>query len=52
MLVLSLGTGLPAYLVFGLLEERDMMIRFWGTLIAFAAGWYVSRSFVRNHLDL
>lgn len=51
-MVIALGSGLPAYLVYQALEDRDLMIRFWGTLVTFAAGWYVSRSFVRNHLDL
>ena len=52
VMVLGLGSGLPAYLVFGLLQEQDLMIRFWGTLVAFAVGWWVSRTFVRNYLDL
>lgn len=52
MLVLSIGTGLPAYLAFELLEEREIMTRFWGTLVVFAAGWFVTRTFVRDHLDL
>ena len=52
VMVLGLGSGLPAYLVFGLLQEQDLMIRFWGTLVAFALGWWVSRTFVRNYLDL
>lgn len=51
-MAVALGSGLPAYLVFGLLEEQGLMIRFWGTLIAFATGWGLSRAFVRNHLDL
>ncbi len=50
-MVLGLGSGLPAYFVFGMLDEQSMMIRFWGTLIAFAAGWTASRAFVRNYLD-
>jgi len=51
-MVLALGSGLPAYLVFQALAEQGLMIRFWGTLISFAVGWYLSRSFVRNYLDL
>jgi hypothetical protein len=51
-MVVALGSGLPAYLVFQALQDQELMIRFWGTLIAYAIGWYASRSFVRNHLDL
>ncbi len=51
-MVVALGSGLPAYLVFQGLLDQSMMIRFWGTLVTFAAGWYLSRAFVRNHLDL
>lgn len=51
-MVVSLGSGLPASLVFQALAEHSLMIRFWATLIAFAVGWYVSRTFVRKYLDL
>lgn len=52
MMVVALGSGLPAYLVSQALSERDLMIRFWGTLLSFSVGWYVSRTFVRKYLDL
>ncbi len=52
IMVVAVGSGLPAYLVFQALADQGLMIRFWGTLVSFAAGWYLSRAFVRNHLDL
>lgn len=52
LLVLALGSGLPAYGVFHLFGEQHLMLRFWATLLVFALGWWVSRTFVRNHLDL
>ena len=52
ILVVALGSGLPAYGVFQLLAEQGLMIRFWATLVVFALGWWLSRGFVRSHLDL
>jgi hypothetical protein len=51
ILAVALGSSLPAYLAWSLTEPHSIMIRFWVTLGAWALGWYLSRRFVRNHLD-
>jgi len=51
-MAVALGSGLPAYLAWLSTEPQSIMVRFWATLVAFSLGWYLSRRFVRNHLDL
>lgn len=52
IMAVAIGSSLPAYLVWSMTEPQTIMIRFWATLVAWSLGWYVSRRFVRNHLDL
>ena len=51
MLVVAIGSSLPAYLAWDATETQSIMVRFWVTLIATSLGWYVSRRFAQNHLD-
>jgi len=52
MLVLALGTGLPAYAGWSIGRPHGLLIAFLGGNLAFALGWYYSRKFVREHLDI
>ena len=52
MMAVAIGSGLPAYLAWSFTEPQSIMVRFWVTLVAWSLGWYLSRRFVRDHLDL
>ena len=51
-LALSLGSGLPAYAGWAIGRPHGIMAGFLCANLAFAVGWYYSRRFVRDHLDL
>jgi len=52
MLVVTLGSGLPAYAGWSIGRPHGLLIGFLAANLAFALGWYYSRKFVREHLDL
>ena len=51
-MAVALGSGVPAYMAWSATEGQSIMVRFWATLVVWSVGWYVSRRFVRDHLDL
>jgi len=52
MLALSLGSGLPAYMAWEAGRPYGILTGFLCSNVAFAIGWYCSRRFVRDHLNL
>jgi len=52
MLAVSLGSSLPAYAAWELTRPLGILAGFFFANVAFAVGWYYSRKFVRDHLDL
>ena len=51
LLALSLGSGLPAWAGWTLGRPHGILAGFLCANVAFAVGWYLSRKFVREHLD-
>jgi len=51
-LAIALGSSLPAWAGWRLGSPHGMLIGFLYANVAFALGWYYSRKFVRDHLDL
>ena len=51
LLVLALGSGLPAWAGWSLGRPHGILTGFLCANVAFATGWYLSRKFVREHLD-
>jgi len=52
LMVLAIGSGLPAYGGWVACSPYGILPGFLAANVAFAAGWYVSRRFVANYLDL
>jgi hypothetical protein len=52
LLVLALGSGVPAWAGWTLASQQGLLQGFLAANVCFAGGWYVSRKFVREHLDL
>jgi hypothetical protein len=52
MLVISLGSCLPAYAGWSFGRPHGLLVGFLCANVAFAIGWYYSRKFVRENLDL
>ncbi len=50
--VLALGSGLPAWWAWTLARDYGLLAGFLSANVAFAVGWYVSRKFIHDHLDL
>jgi hypothetical protein len=49
--VLAIGSGLPAWAGWSLGHGAGPLSGFLCANAAFAIGWYLSRKFVRDHLD-
>jgi hypothetical protein len=52
LLVLALGSGLPGWSGWIIAGELGVLQGFIVATLCFAGGWYLSRKFVREHLDL
>jgi len=52
LMVLVLGSGLPGWAGWIVARDAGVLVAFLSANVCFAAGWYFSRKFVRNHLDL
>jgi len=51
-LAVALGSGLPAWAAWVAARPYGILTAFLLADVAFAVGWYYSRKFVREHLDL
>ena len=51
LLVLGLGSGLPAWAGWTLGRPSGIMSGYWLAVVSFAVGWYFSRKLVRDFLD-
>ena len=52
LLVLALGSVLPAWAGWTVASQHAVLSGFLAANVCFAGGWYLSRKFVREHLDL
>jgi hypothetical protein len=52
LVVLVLGSGLPAWVGWSFGSGAGILEGFLCANVGFAIGWYYSRKFVREHLDL
>lgn len=50
-LAVALGSALPAWAGWVAGRPHGVLVGFLCANLAFAAGWYLSRRFVRDHLD-
>jgi hypothetical protein len=51
-MVVSMGSGIPSLIAWNQTETFGLMTQFWSALGFGAIGWYLSRRFVQEHLDL
>jgi hypothetical protein len=51
-MVLAIGSGLPAYGAWTVCQPYGVLPGFLAANVAFALGWFVSRRFVADFLDL
>ncbi len=51
LLALTLGSALPAWAGWTVGSSWGVLAGFLCANICFAGGWFLSRKFVRNHLD-
>ncbi len=52
LFVVALGSGASAWLGWSLAGDLGILERYLCANVGFAFGWYFSRKFVREHLDL